>query len=83
MGSTKLWLPSLRSVDSHRGGLSRVLLGHERFSSFSGSNFLYFFHGSLSIGMLGTVALVPAKIWGAGARVRAWLELFRSESSPW
>lgn len=52
MGSTRLWLPSLRSVDSHRGGLSIVLLGHDRSGRFSGWKALYFFHGSLSIGMM-------------------------------
>ena len=49
MGSTKLWLPSRKSVESHRGGLSMVLLGHCRFSSLRGANFLYFFEGSLSL----------------------------------
>lgn len=52
MGSTKLWLPSRRSVDSQRGGLSIVLLGHDRSGRFNGWNFLYFVDGSLSIGML-------------------------------
>lgn len=49
MGSTKLWLPSLRSVDSHRGALSIVLEGHWRSGRFSGGNFRYFFEGSLSL----------------------------------
>jgi hypothetical protein len=49
MGSTKLWLPSRKSVESQRGGLSMVLLGHCRFSSLTGGNFLYFFEGSLSL----------------------------------
>jgi hypothetical protein len=53
MGSTKLWLPSRRSVDSQRGGRSIVLLGHERSGRFSGWNFLYLVDGSLSIGILG------------------------------
>ena len=52
MGSTRLWLPSLRSVLSHRGGRSSVLLGHVRSGRFSGANFLYFVDGSLSIGIL-------------------------------
>ena len=52
MGSGRDWLPSRRSVDSHRGGLSMVLEGHDRSGRFNGWNFLYFFHGSLSIGML-------------------------------
>ena len=51
MGSTRLWLPSLRSVDSHRGGRSIVLLGQDRSGRSSGLKALYFFHGSLSIGM--------------------------------
>lgn len=55
MGSTKLWLPSRRSVDSHRGGLSIVLLGHDLSGRFSGWNFLYFFEGSASIGILALV----------------------------
>ena len=49
MGSTKLWLPSRKSVESHRGGLSRVLLGHCRSSSLRGGKRLYFFEGSLSL----------------------------------
>jgi hypothetical protein len=49
MGSTKLWLPSRKSVESHRGGLSIVLLGHWRFSSLRGGNLLYFCEGSLSL----------------------------------
>jgi hypothetical protein len=53
MGSTRLWLPSRRSVDSHRGGLSMVLVGHCRSVRFNGANFLYFFEGSLSIGIVG------------------------------
>ena len=52
MGSTKLWLPSLRSVDSQRGGLSIVLLGHVLSGRFKGLKGWYFFHGSLSIGIL-------------------------------
>lgn len=52
MGSTRLWLPSRRSVDSHRGGLSMVLLGHDRSGRFRGLKALYFFQGSASIGML-------------------------------
>lgn len=52
MGSTKLWFPSRRSVDNHRGGRSIVLLGHVLSGRCSGSNFLYFFDGSLSIGIL-------------------------------
>ncbi len=49
MGSTKLWLPSLRSVASHRGALSMVLLGHWRSGRLRGGNFLYFLEGSLSL----------------------------------
>lgn len=49
MGSTKLWLPSRKSVESHRGGLSIVLLGHCRFSSLGGENLLYLREGSLSL----------------------------------
>jgi hypothetical protein len=52
MGSTKLWLPSLRSVDSHRGGFSIVLLGHVLSGRFNGLKGWYFFQGSLSIGIL-------------------------------
>ena len=52
MGSTRLWLPSLRSVDSQRGGRSMVLLGHCRSGRCSGLNALYFLEGSASIGML-------------------------------
>jgi hypothetical protein len=52
MGSTKLWLPSRKSVDSQRGGRSIVLLGHVLSGRCSGWNFLYFFDGSLSIGIL-------------------------------
>jgi hypothetical protein len=52
MGSTKLWLPSLKSVDSQRGGLSIVLLGHVLSGRFNGLNGLYFVHGSASIGIL-------------------------------
>jgi hypothetical protein len=49
MGSTKLWLPSRKSVDSHRGGLSMVFSGHCLFSSLRGGKRLYFFEGSLSL----------------------------------
>lgn len=49
MGSTKLWFPSRKSVDSHLGGFSIVLLGHCLFSSFRGGNGLYFVEGSLSL----------------------------------
>ena len=49
MGSTKLWLPSRKSVESHRGGASMVLFGHWRFLSLRGGNLLYFFDGSLSL----------------------------------
>jgi hypothetical protein len=52
IGSTKLWLPSRKSVASQRGGLSIVLAGHCRFSSFKGGNFRYFLEGSLSLGMV-------------------------------
>jgi hypothetical protein len=52
MGSTKLWLPSRRSVDNQRGGLSMVLLGHDLSGRFNGWNFLYLVEGSLSIGIL-------------------------------
>jgi len=55
MGSTSDWLPSRRSVDSHRGGLSMVLDGHALSGRVNGVNFLYFFHGSLSIGMFAVV----------------------------
>jgi hypothetical protein len=51
MGSTSDWLPSRRSVDSQRGGLSIVFEGHDRSGRFSGGNLLYFVDGSLSIGM--------------------------------
>ena len=53
MGSTRLWLPSLRSVDSQRGGFSIVLLGHVLSGRCNGLNGWYFFHGSASIGILG------------------------------
>lgn len=59
MGSTKLWLPSRKSVDSHRGGLSMVLLGHCRFSSLRGGNFLYFIEGSLSLLSIVSVHCIP------------------------
>lgn len=49
MGSTRLWLPSRRSVANQRGALSTVLLGHCRSGRCSGWNLLYFFHGSLSL----------------------------------
>ena len=49
MGSTKLWLPSRKSVASHRGALSMVLSGHVRLGRFTGGNFLYFLEGSLSL----------------------------------
>jgi hypothetical protein len=49
IGSTKLWLPSLRSVESHRGGLSIVLEGHCLFGRSRGLKALYFFEGSLSL----------------------------------
>lgn len=52
MGSTRLWFPSLKSVDSQRGGLSSVLLGHDRSFRSRGLKALYFFEGSASIGML-------------------------------
>ena len=54
IGSTKLWLPSRKSVASQRGGLSIVLEGHCRFSSFKGGNFRYLVEGSLSLGMVST-----------------------------
>jgi hypothetical protein len=50
-------LPSRKSVDSQRGGLSMVLLGHVLSGRFNGWNFLYFVDGSLSIGILGDVQL--------------------------
>lgn len=56
MGSTRLWLPSRRSVDSQRGGRSIVLLGHERSGRSSGLKALYFVEGSLSMGMLASSA---------------------------
>lgn len=49
IGSTKLWLPSRKSVASHLGGLSMTLLGHVLFSSFNGGNLLYFLEGSASL----------------------------------
>ena len=49
IGSTKLWLPSRKSVASHRGGFSIILFGHVRFSSFKGGNLLYFLDGSASL----------------------------------
>ena len=49
MGSTKLWFPSRRSVASHRGALSIVLLGHWRSGRLRGGNFLYFLEGSWSL----------------------------------
>lgn len=49
MGSTKLWLPSRKSVASHLGGLVMVLEGHCLLSSLRGGNGLYFFEGSLSL----------------------------------
>lgn len=49
MGSTRDWFPSLRSVDSHRGALSMVLLGHCRSGRCTGGNALYFVEGSLSL----------------------------------
>jgi hypothetical protein len=49
MGSTKLWLPSRRSVASHRGALSMVLFGHWRSGRLMGGNLLYFLEGSLSL----------------------------------
>jgi hypothetical protein len=52
MGSTRLWLPSRRSVDSQRGGRSIVLPGHVRLGRCSGWTFGYFCDGSLSIGIV-------------------------------
>lgn len=49
IGSTKLWLPSRKSVDSHRGAFSIVLDGHCLFGRLIGGNFLYFTDGSLSL----------------------------------
>ena len=49
IGSTKLWLPSLRSVDSHLGGLSIIFEGHWRSGRFKGVNLRYFLEGSLSL----------------------------------
>lgn len=49
MGSTKLWFPSLRSVESHRGGFSIVLVGHCRLGISRGLNLRYFLEGSLSL----------------------------------
>jgi hypothetical protein len=49
-------------VDSHRGGLSIVLLGHDRSGRFSGWKALYFFHGSLSIGMMSGALSVYLKL---------------------
>jgi hypothetical protein len=56
IGSTRLWLPSRKSVDSQRGGLSIVLLGHVLSGRFNGWNFLYLVEGSLSIGIVGGCA---------------------------
>ncbi|KAH3670585.1 hypothetical protein OGAPHI_001100 [Ogataea philodendri] len=49
MGSGRDWFPSLRSVESQRGGFSNVLSGHCLLGSFKGTNFLYFFDGFESI----------------------------------
>lgn len=49
MGSTKLWLPSLRSVASHLGALSMVFDGHCRLGRFNGLDLLYFLEGSWSL----------------------------------
>lgn len=57
IGSTKLWLPSRKSVESHLGGLSIVLSGHCLFSSFRGGNRLYFIEGSLSLHL--SISILP------------------------
>ena len=49
MGSTRLWLPSRRSVASQRGALTIVLLGHCLSGRFTGGNGLYLVEGSLSL----------------------------------
>ena len=49
MGSTKLWFPSRRSVESHRGALLMTLEGHWRSGRSSGLNCLYLRQGSLSL----------------------------------
>ncbi len=51
IGSAKAWLPSLKSVASHRGGLSMVLDGHCRSLIFNGLKARYFFEGSSSLGV--------------------------------
>lgn len=52
IGSTSDWFPSRKSVDSHRGGLSMVLEGHDLSGRFNGWNFRYLVEGSLSIGIM-------------------------------
>jgi hypothetical protein len=49
IGSTKLWFPSRKSVESHLGGLSMVLEGHCRPGRLRGLKGLYFVEGSLSL----------------------------------
>ena len=64
MGSTRLWFPSRRSVDSQRGGLSMVLLGHDLSGRLRGLKALYLVHGSASMGILGGVK--SARVAGCG-----------------
>jgi hypothetical protein len=63
IGSTKLWLPSRRSVASQRGGLSIVLFGHVRSGKFNGLNRLYFLEGSLSLQDTRSSELNPTHWW--------------------
>lgn len=49
MGSTRLWFPSRKSVDSQRGGLVIVFEGHCRSGRFSTGKGLYLVDGSLSL----------------------------------
>jgi len=49
MGSGRLWLPSRRSVDSHRGAFAMVLDGHCLSGRFRGPKARYFVDGSLSL----------------------------------
>lgn len=57
------WFPSLRSVDSQRGGFSIVLEGHWRSGMFKGLNLRYFFEGSLSIGIAAVGGVKEDKNW--------------------
>lgn len=51
IGSGLLWLPSRRLVSSHRGAFSIVFEGHCRLGKLRGGKGLYFFQGSLSLGL--------------------------------